>query len=378
MLSSAAMLASCANPKAESASSPPPHVAVVTVVEQDVPLSSEWIATLDGNVNAQVRPQVSGYLLKRNYQEGAVVRKGQVLFEIDQRPFVAALDQAIAQLMQAEAQLSRAIQDVERDTPLAKDKAIAQSQLDTEVHVMLAAKAGVHSGQAALEMAQLNLQFTRVTSLVDGVAGIASAQIGDLVGPTTLLTTVSQVEPIKAYFAVSEQEYLGIAYRINNAHGRSQPWNDSSGLSLTLSDGRTHPVKGTFMAADREVDPKTGTIRLAALFANPGNLLRPGQYGRVRTVTRTLARALLVPERAISELQGQYQVHVIGSDNKVQLRTVKLGERLNGQRIVTAGLKAGERVAADGAQFLRAGTLVTPLPFASTTTMAADKAERTE
>ena len=383
MVSSAALLAACASPKAESASPPPPHVAVVNIVEQDVPLSSEWIATLDGYVNAQVRPQVSGYLLKRNYQEGAVVRKGQVLFEIDQRPFVAAVDQAVGQLMQAEAQLSRTIADVERDTPLAKDKAIAQSQLDTEVHAMLAAKAGVQSAQAALEAAQLNLQFTRVTSLVDGVAGIASAQIGDLVGPTTLLTTVSQVEPIKAYFAVSEQEYLGIAWRINNGHGRSQPWNESSGLSLLLSDGRTHPVKGAFMAADREVDPKTGTIRLAAVFANPGNLLRPGQYGRVRTVTRTMVHALLVPERAITELQSQYQVHVIGPDNKVQLRTVELGERLNGQRIVAAGLKAGERVAADGAQFMRAGTLVIPTPFTSTTadkteSTKADKTERTE
>jgi RND family efflux transporter MFP subunit len=378
MLSSAAMLAACASPKAESASSPPPRVAIVTVAEQDVPLSSEWIATLDGYVNAQVRPQVSGYLVRRTYHEGATVRKGQVLFEIDPRPFQAVLDQAIAQMMQADAQLSRAIRDVERDTPLAKEKAIAQGQLDTEVQAMLAAKAGLEAAKATVEMARLNLQFTRVTSLVDGVAAIASAQIGDLVGPTTLLTTVSQVEPIKAYFAVSEQEYLGIASRINNGRSGTQPWNASSGLSLILSDGRTYPVKGAFMAADREVDPKTGTIRLAAAFANPGNLLRPGQYGRVRTVTKTMAHALLVPERAISDLQGQHQVHVIGPDNKVQMRTVTLGERMNGQWIVTAGLKAGERVAADGAQFLRAGTLVTPTPFTPAKAEQAAKTERTE
>ncbi len=336
---------------------------MVDVIEQSVPLASEWIATLDGYVNAQVRPQVSGYLLQREYAEGSVVRKGQVLFEIDPRPFDAARDMARAQLAQAEAQLSRATRDVERDSPLAEAKAIAQGQLDTEVQTMLAARAGVAAAKAAVETAELNVEFTRVTALVDGVAGIATAQIGDLVGPATLLTTVSQIDPIKAYFPVSEQEYLDLADGINHPRGHG-PWEEGAGLSLTLSDGRAYPSKGRFVAADREVDPKTGTIRLAAAFANPTHILRPGQYGRVQAVTARATHAIVVPERAVSELQGHHQVNVVGRDNTVQLRSVTVGERLNGEWIIASGLHAGERVAADGAQFLRPGTVVSQRPFA--------------
>src|SRR6201988_3177801 len=260
---------------------PPPTVAVVEVVERDVPLISEWVATLDGYVNAQIRPQVTGYLIRRAYQEGAQVRKGQVLFEIDPRQFEAAAGQAKAQVAQAEAQLARANRDVERDTPLAAQKAIAQSQLDNDIHTQRANRAAVDAANAALETAELNLEFTHVRSLVDGVAAIATAQIGDLVGPATLLTTVSQVQPIKAYFPISEKEYLAMADRIR--HGQ-QPWEPNPGAVLILSDGTTYE-NGAYLAADREVNPKTGTIRLVVTFPNPTGLLRPGQYGRVRAIT---------------------------------------------------------------------------------------------
>jgi RND family efflux transporter MFP subunit len=352
----------CSQSGAAVAPPPPPTVAVVDVVERDVPLMSEWIATLDGYVNAQIRPEVTGYLVRRAYQEGALVQKGQMLFEIDGRPFEAALSQAKAQLAQAEAQLARANRDVERDTPLAAQKAIAQSQLDTEVHTQLANLAGVDAAKAALETAELNLEFTHVRSLVDGIAAIATAQIGDLVGPTTLLTTVSQVEPIKAYFPVSEKEYLAMADRIR--HGQ-QPWEPSPGPVLILTDGTTYE-KGAYLAADREVDPKTGTIRLVVTFHNPMGLLRPGQYGRVRAVTSTLRHSLVLPQRAISELQGQYQVRVVARDNTVAARAVTVGDRIGDQWVVTSGLKAGERVAVDGAQFLRDGSVVAPKPVSPT------------
>jgi RND family efflux transporter MFP subunit len=352
----------CTQPGAAPAPPPLPTVAVVDVIERDVPLVSEWIATLDGYVNAQIRPEVTGYLVRRAYQEGALVRRGQVLFEIDGRPFDAALSQAKAQLAQAEAQLARANRDVERDTPLAAQNAIAQSQLDTDVHTQLANRAGVDAARAALETAELNVEFTHVRSLVDGIAAIATAQIGDLVGPTTLLTTVSQIQPIKAYFPITEKEYLAMADRIR--HGQ-RPWEPNPGPALILSDGTTYD-KGAFLAADREVDPKTGTIRLAVTFPNPMGLLRPGQYGRVRAVTGTLRHSLVLPQRAISELQGQYQVRVVTRDNTVAVRIVTVGERVGDQWVITSGLMAGERVAVDGAQFLRDGTVVAPRPFSPT------------
>ena len=352
----------CTQPSAAPPAPPPPTVAVADVVERDLPLVTEWVATLDGYVNAQIRPEVTGYLVRRAYQEGALVRKGQALFEIDPRPFVAALGQAKAQLAQAAAQLARADRDVERDTPLAAQKAIAQSQLDTEIQTQLANRAAVDAANAALQTAELNLEFTHVRSLVDGVAAIATAQIGDLVGPTTLLTTVSQVQPIKAYVPVSEKEYLAMADRIR--HGQ-QPWESTPGPVLIVSDG-TRYDKGAFLAADREVDPRTGTIRLAVTFRNPMGLLRPGQYGRVRAVTSTLRHSLVLPQRAISELQGQYQVRVVTRDNTVVVRAITVGDRVGDEWVVTSGLTAGERVAVDGAQFLRDGSVVTPKPFSPT------------
>jgi RND family efflux transporter MFP subunit len=352
----------CTQPSAAPPAPPPPTVAVVDVVERDLPLVSEWIATLDGYVNAQVRPEVTGYLVRRLYQEGALVRKGQVLFEIDPRPFKAAVNLTKAQLAQADAQLVRANRDVERDTPLAAQKAIAQSQLETDIQTQLGNRAAVDAAAAALETAELNLEFTHVRSLVDGVAAIATAQIGDLVGPTTLLTTVSQIQPIKAYFPISEKEYLVMAARIRRGQ---QPWEPNPGPVLILSDGTTYD-KGAYLAADREVDPKTGTIRLVVTFRNPMGLLRPGQYGRVRAVTSTLRHSLVLPQRAISELQGQYQARVVTRDNKVAVRIVTVGERVGDQWVITGGLMAGERVAVDGAQFLPDGTVVAPRPFLPT------------
>ena len=357
----------CSRPDAAPAPPPPPTVAVVDVVGRDVPLTSEWVATLDGYVNAQIRPEVTGYLVQRAYQEGAAVRKGQVLFEIDPLPFAAAVHQTKAQRAQAEALLARANRDVERDTPLAEQKAIAQSQLDTDIQTQLAARAAVDAANAALETAELNLEFTHVRSLVDGVAAIATAQIGDLVGPTSLLTTVSQVQPIKAYFPVSEAAYLTMADRIRRGE---QPWEPTPGPVLILSDGTTRE-HGTYLAADRDVDQKTGTIRLAVTFPNPTGVLRPGQYARVRAVTGRLQHSLVLPQRAIIEFQGQYQVRIVTRDNMIVVRPVTVGERLGDEWVVTNGLTAGERVAVDGAQFLRDGSAVVPKPFESLKTQSA-------
>jgi RND family efflux transporter MFP subunit len=346
------------------AKAPPPEVSVVTVTPERIALTSEWIATLDGYVNAQIRPQVTGYLVRRNYHEGAAVRKGDILFEIDPRPLNAVLAQAKAQLAQAEAQLAKSARDVERDTPLAAQQAIAQSQLDTEVQAYRAAEANVQSLTAAVETAELNVGFTKVTSLIDGVAAIATAQIGDLVRPDTLLTTVSQVSPIKAYFAVSELDYLEIAGRING--GSKSPWASGAALTLILADGSVYPRRGSFLAADREIEPKTGTIRISAEFPNPDRFLRPGQYGRVRAETHVRTDALLVPQRAVSELQGSFQLRVVGPDNKVSTKTVKVGDRIGSRWLIDEGLQPHVRVVVEGAR-TSDGTVVTPKPFTAST-----------
>src|SRR6267142_2470406 len=360
-----AIAAGCGAGKAAAPAVPAPlEVEVATVSEQSVTISSEWIATLDGYVNAQVRPQVSGYLVTRNYREGAPVRKGDGLFEIDPRPFNAALAQARAQVAQAEAQLAKSARDVERDTPLAEQQAIARSQLDTEIQAHRAAQANVQSLRAAAEAAELNVGFTKVTSLIDGVAAIATAQIGDLVGPATLLTTVSQVSPIKAYFAVSEVDYLQMAGRING--GGKAPWAGGAALTLVLADDSVYPRSGSFLAADREIEAKTGTIRISATFPNPDRTLRPGQYGRVRAETRVRSDALLVPQRAVSELQGSFQLRVVGPDNKVFTRTVKVGDRIGSRWIVDEGLQPGARVVVEGARAAD-GTVVNPKPFTAST-----------
>jgi RND family efflux transporter MFP subunit len=356
----------CRDDKAAAAvpAAAPPGVTFVPVAPEEVEITGEWIATLDGNVNAQIRPQVSGYLVRRAYREGGFVRKGELLFEIDRRPFETALSAARARLAESQAQLAKAERDMARDKPLAEQRAIAQSQLDNDTSARDAAQAGLSSAQAAVEAAQLNLSFTRVTSLIDGVAAIASAQIGDLVGPTTLLTTVSQLDPIKAYFPISEQEYLGIAGQVSSAAATAKLWQGSGGLSLVLADGSVYERRGTVLAIDREVDPKVGTIRISATFPNPGNVLRPGQYGRVRAQTAIRQQVLLVPQRAVSELQSGFQLRVVKNDNTVNVRTVTLGQRVGNRWIVEKGLQAGERVIIDGPA-LKDGTAVTPKPAAA-------------
>ena len=340
----------------------PPAVSVIVVLPETVPVTSGWVTTLDGSVNAQIRPQVSGYLVRTLYRDGTFVRKGQVLFEIDARPFQSALAEAQAALAKAQAELGRTERDVQRDTPLAKERAIPQSQLDNDIQGNLVAQATLKSAQAALETAQLNLDFTKVRSLIDGVAAIATAQMGDLVGPTTLLTTVSQVDPIRAYFSLSEQEYLAIADKINQADPGRGLWKGDKGLQLTLADGTIYGQPGTFLAADRQVDPKTGTMRISATFPNPRNILRPGQYGRVQAETKVVSNALLVPQRAVSELQGSSLLRVVGPDSKVKVLAVTLGNRVGNRWIVTSGLEPGARVVMDAPQ-LRDGTTVTTKPF---------------
>jgi membrane fusion protein (multidrug efflux system) len=355
----------CSRTEAEPVPAPPPTVTVVEVRPETVPVSAEWIATLDGYVNAQIRPQVSGYLTRQNYREGAAVRKDEVLFEIDPRPFEAAAAQADAQLAGARATVGRTERDVERDTPLAKERAIAQSQLENEIQANLAAQAAVKAAQAALDTAQLNLGFTKVRSLIDGVAAIATAQIGDLVGPTTLLTTVSQVDPIRAYFSLSEREYLLVAPRINRATPSKNLFDTTGGLRLRLADGSEYPRPGVFVAADRQIDPRTGTIRISAAFPNPSNILRPGQYGRIEATTQTIPNALLVPQRAVTELQGTSQLRVVSADNTLHVVNITLGPRVGNRWVVTKGLEPGARVALDAPQ-IQDDTLVTPRPATAT------------
>ena len=340
---------------------PPAMVEVANVVQQDTPIYSEWIAVLDGFVNAQIQPHVSGYIIRQNYKEGSVVRKGEVLFEIDPRPFQAALDQAKAQLAQSEAQLGKAALDVERDTPLAKERAIAQSQLDTEIQAKLAAQAVVQAARANIDQAQLNLEWTRVTSLVGGIAGIAQVQIGNLVGPNSVLTSVSQADPIKAYFTVSEQQFTDFHRRFPTEVSVEEQ-RKRIPLQLILSDGSVYERTGTIYFADREVNPATGAIRIAGVFANPGNLLRPGGYGRVRASVNTQNGALLVPQRAVIELQGSQQVVVVTRDDKARIRPVTVGDKVGNLWIVTEGLKPGERVVVDGLQKVRDGAPVKVLP----------------
>jgi len=351
---------------AAAAKAAPPSVAFVSVVPEPVAITGEWIATLDGTVNAQIRPQVSGYLVRRAYREGAFVRKGDLLFEIDRRPFDAALNQATARLAESQAQLAKAERDLARDQPLADQRAIAQSQLDNDASARDAARAAVASSKAAVDAAHLNVGFTRVTSLIDGVAAIAVAQIGDLVGPTTLLTTVSQVNPIKVYFPISEQEYLAIAGQVGTPAAAAKLWQAGGGLTLLLADGTTYPQHGSVVALDRDIDPKTGTIRVSATFPNPGNILRPGQYGRVRARTAVRRDALLVPQRAVSELQNGFQLRVLTAGNTVTVRTVTLGSRIDNRWIVEKGLQPNDRVLID-APSLKDGTLVSPHPAAAST-----------
>ena len=353
----------CSEKAISAAQSRPPEVEVTTPIEKDVRITSEWVATLDGYVNAQIQPQVTGYLIKQDYREGSYVNKDDVLFEIDPRPFQATLDQAKAQLAQAEAQLGNASLNVKRDIPEAAEKAIPQSQLDTDRQAELAGKAAVAAGQAAVEQAQLNLGFTKVRSLISGIVGIAQVQVGNLVSPTTVLTGVSQVNPIKVYFPISGDEYLRIAGNLSPGTVDLLSHNSRFPLQLILSNGDTYPQTGKILFADRQVDPQTGTIRIAAEFPNPGNILRPGQYGRVRAVTEVRKDALLIPQRAVTELQGGYQVAVVGPDDKVSIRSVEVGQRVDTMWVINKGLNSGDQVVAEGTLKVRDGSTVNPVPF---------------
>jgi len=419
--------------KAIQAAPRPLDVEVARVEQRDVPVYSEWIGTTDGMVNADIKAQVTGYLLRQDYKEGSFVRKGQLLFEIDPRPFQAALDQANgqvaqfqgqleqansqvtqaeaqvaqanSQILQSQAQLAQAQAnqiktqlDVNKYAPLAEQKAVTQQDLDNAVQANVVAKAQVEAARAGVETAraqlraanaqigtakaaiatakgqienakatvmtaELNLGFTRIISPIDGIAGIAQAQVGNLISTTSApLTTVSTVDPIKVFFTLSEQQYLNFTKRnlIEAQRGGSVAQIE---LELILADGASYPQRGSFFFADRQVDPKTGAIRLAGIFPNPGNVLRPGQYGRVRAATSTKTGALLVPQRAVSELQGSYQVAVVGGDNKIEMRAVKVGDRTGSMWIIEDGLKAGESVVVEGAQKIRPGAVVNPKPY---------------
>lgn len=356
------------------------------VEERDLPIYGEWIGTLAGQVNADIRAQVTGYLLTRDYKEGSYVREGQLLFQIDPRPFQAALDQAKgqlalaqAQLVQNEAQLGTAEANqlqsqlnVEKYGPLAKVDAVSKqdydnanqtnhankAQVEAAKAAIGAAKAQIQANQAVVEAAAINLDFTRIISPIDGIAGIAQAQVGNLVSTSSgTLTTISTLDPIRDYFAVSEQEYLALQKRFSGT-GRKR-WK----VQLILADGSTYPHDGDFYFADRQVDQNTGAIQLAALFSNPGNVLRPGQYGRVRAVTRVQSNALLIPQAAVTEQQGSYLVDVIGTDNRVEVRQVQVGEKTGTMWVIRSGLKAGERVVTQGQQQLKPGIEVQTKPF---------------
>ena len=362
----------------QKAAPPPPgplDVGISTVIAKDVTTYGDWTATLDGYVNAQIQPQVTGYLIRQDYREGTAVHKGDVLFEIDPRPLQAVLDQAKGQLAQAQGQLAQGMAaqslasiNLNRDSPLAQAHALAQSQVDSDTQTLkqneasvAAYKASIQAAQASVEQAQLNLGFTKVRSLVDGIAGIAVTQMGNYVTQATVLTTVSQVNPIKAYFPISEQEYLQVSQRIKP--GASGDWLTHSSavpLQLTLSTGEIYKYQGHIVFADRQVDSQTGTIRIVGAFANPGNLLRPGQFGRVRAQTGVIQGALLIPQRAVSELQGKYQVAVVTSDNKIQIRAVQVGAREGQDWIVQSGLQDGEHVVSEGIGKVQDGMPVVP------------------
>ena len=365
---------------------PPPVIKVASVEQKDVPAYQEWIGTLTGQVNAEVKAQVAGYLLKQHYKEGSYVKKGQLLFEIDPRPFRAALDQAKGQLAQAQAQLvqdqaqlatTEANQlksqlDVEKYAPLAQADAISKQDFDNATQTNLAnraqvqaakaaigaARAQIQASQAAVETAEINLNFTRIISPIDGIAGVAQAQVGNLVSASSgVLTTVSMLDPIRDYFSVSEQEYLALQKQFSSSD--PERWK----LQLILADGTTHPHEGHFYFADRAVNQNTGAIQLAALFPNPGNALRPGQYGKVRAVLRVQQNALLIPQAAVTEEQGSYSVAVVGDDNRVTMHSVHVGERTGTLWVIQDGLKPGERVVVEGQQNLKPGMLVQPKPF---------------
>jgi membrane fusion protein, multidrug efflux system len=354
--------------KGETASAPPPplvQVEVANVIQKDVPIQMEWVGTIDGSNNALIRAQVSGYLMKRPYTEGSFVKKGDLLFELDPSKFQTALDQAVGELAKAQAQFTKTKQDVDRDRPLAKEGAISQKELDDSIQAHAASRGSIAAAKATVEQAKLNLSWTKILAPIDGVVGISKAQIGDLIDANTELTSMSTLDPVRVYFPVSEQEYLEAADKVQQGYKDRKEGKEYSGapLELVLGGEKLYPHKGQFHLVDRQVDQKTGTIRVAALFPNPNNLLRPGQFARVRAVTRTREKAILIPQRAVTEMQGSYQVAVVTPENKVEIRPVKVSQRSGSLWIIEHGLKPGERVVVEGLQKVKAGMTVDPKPF---------------
>jgi len=355
--------------KADNAGLPsPPEVFVAGVMQQDVPITREWVGTLDGSANAQIRARVQGYLTKQDYKEGSVVKTGDLLFEIDPRPFEAALAQAKAQFAQAQAQKEKFEQEYQKQKQLFGQKVTSQRDYDIALQNSLGGAANAEAAKANEEQAELNLGFTKITAPIDGLAGVAKPGIGDLVGPSTEeLTTISTLDPIKAVFPISEQEYLRAAEALNAKDSEAIA---ALAVQLVLADGSVWPYKGKFSVAGRQVDVRTGTVLIQTLFPNPANILRPGQFARVRVVTRTQKGALLVPQRAVAELQGSYQVAIVSADNKAEIRPVKVGERVGQMWLIEEGLKPGDRVVVEGIQKVREGMPVDAKPWVSPTPVA--------
>ena len=353
-----ATLAGCSSQE-EKPAPPPPGVTVTPVVQKDVDITQEWVGNMLGNIDANIRPKVDGFLLSQDYSEGSFVNKGQPMFHLDPRQAQAAVEQALGKLEHARAALGQAQIDVKRYTPLVAQKAVSQAELDKALSMERAAKAEVEANQAAVDNAKLNLGWTTVTSPISGVAGVSNVGIGDLMTPTTLMTTVSSVNPIYVDFSIAEQDYMRfVREKLGQTAGRS--------LQLILGDGTTFPQRGRALLVNREVDTRTGTILVRAEFPNPGNVLRPGQYARIRAITEVRKGALVVPQQAVLELQGIYQVGVVGTDNKVTIQTVKLGPQLADVWLVESGLKAGDSVVVDGLQRIKSGMTVAPTPFKDT------------
>ncbi|MFZ2061931.1 MAG: efflux RND transporter periplasmic adaptor subunit [Candidatus Binatus sp.] len=345
--------------KATGPAVPPiPEVVVTDVVQRDVPVYSDFVGTTVGFVNAQIYPKISGYLLKQDYRDGSHVHANQLLFEIDDRPYKAALDQALGTLAEAQAQLKQNQQNLDRYTILYQQAVISKQDFQNQTQTTRATAAQVQAYQAAVETAKLNLGWTKVYSPIDGVVAIAQAQVGDLLSTTTLLTTVSQLDPIKVTFPIPEKEYMHFAAQINAVeNGVKLP---ALPFQMILDNGKTYPHPGNFYAANRQVDVQTGTIQIQATFPNPDNILRPGQYAKIRVAAGVVHNALLVPQDAVLETQGQYQVAVVGSDNKVTMRTVEVGQQAGGLQIIEKGVSPGERVITEGLQKVSDGMEVKP------------------
>ena len=367
MLGIACLLAAIGCREAAAPVPAPTEVLVAEVRQQDVPVTGDWVGTTDGYINAQIRAKVQGYLLTQGYRDGSTVKAGQLLYQLDPRQYQADLDKALGDLAQAKANLVRSQENEAKYRPLVKVGAVSQREYDNTVQEVRANQAAVEAAQAAVEGARLNLEWTKITSPIEGVAGITQAQIGDLISPTAIMTTVSKVDPIKVYFPISEQEYLKFADGIEHFR-RTGDSSQAPTLELVLANGSVYPRTAKPSAVNRQVQSETGSIQIEALFDNPDNLLRPGQFARVHAVTESLKGALVVPQRAVQEVQGNYQIAVVGPEDKVEIRTVKVGPRYEESWVITDGLKPGERVVAEGLQKVRPGAKVQPKPYVADAT----------